>query len=168
VPSFWRWPGTLRPGDVDRLAAHVDVFPTLCELTGARLPGGVPLDGRSLAPLLKDPAADWADRFVFVHLGRWPRGKAAESKYASCAVRTSRFRLVNNKELYDLRADPGEKTNVIDRHPDEVARIRAAYDRWWSEVLPALENEDAAGPKVNPFKERYWKQFGGGPEEGLK
>ena len=26
-----------------------------------------------------------------------------------------------------------------------------------------MANEDAVGPKVNPFKEQYWKQFGGGP-----
>ena len=44
-----------------------------------------------------------------------------------------------------------------------VARLRAAYDRWWQEVLPCLENEEAVGPKINPFKERFWKQFGGGP-----
>src|SRR5215510_7267455 len=44
--SFWRWPGTLKPAAVDRLAAQIDVFPTLAELAGARLspavrqPGG--------------------------------------------------------------------------------------------------------------------------------
>ncbi len=41
--------------------------------------------------------------------------------------------------------------------------MRRAYDAWWEEVLPLMVNEDAVGPKVNPFKERYWKQFGGGP-----
>ena len=39
--------------------------------------------------------------------------------------------------------------------------MRAAYDRWWEEILPCLVNEDAVGPAVNPFKELYWKQFGG-------
>ena len=43
--------------------------------------------------------------------------------------------------------------------------MRAAYDPWWAEVLPALENEIVVGPKVNPFKELYWKQFGGGPKD---
>jgi arylsulfatase len=101
---------------------------------------------------------------VFVHVGRWARGKAEESKYAKCAVRTSRFRLVNNIELYDIRSDPGETTNVIEQYPDQVASMRKAYDQWWSEILPCLENEDAVGPEVNPFKALYWKQFGGGPE----
>jgi arylsulfatase A-like enzyme len=200
VPLFLRWPGTLRGGiDIDKLAAHIDLFPTLAELAGAKIPEGpqsvgwgaapasrdhgnagasapaygpagatipegVKLDGRSLVPLLKDPSAPWPDRFLFVHLGRWPKGKAKDSKYAQCAVRNGRFRLVNNRELYDIKADPGEKTSVIAEHPDVVAQMRAAYDRWWEELLPALVNEDAVGPPVNPFKELYWKQFGGGPK----
>ena len=35
--SFWRWPGTLQPAECDRLAAHIDFFPTLAELAGAQL-----------------------------------------------------------------------------------------------------------------------------------
>jgi arylsulfatase len=71
---------------------------------------------------------------------------------------------VNNQELYDLNTDPGEKNNAIADHPEVVAEMRVAYGQWWSEVLPTLENENAIGPKVNPFKEAYWKQFGGGPD----
>ena len=101
------------------------------------------------------------------HVGRWPRGKAAEWKIKSCSIRNRRFALVNNAELYDLKADPGETKNVIEQHPEIVTRLRAAYDEWWSDVLPRLENEDAIGPKINPFKALYWKQFGGGPDEAL-
>ena len=39
--SFWRWPGTLEPGDIGALAAHVDVFPTLAEIAGVNLPAKV-------------------------------------------------------------------------------------------------------------------------------
>ena len=44
VPAFFRWTGTLQPGDVDRLASHIGMFPTLAELTGAPLPKNVKLD----------------------------------------------------------------------------------------------------------------------------
>jgi arylsulfatase len=164
VPSFWRWPAGFA-GDLDcaALTAHVDILPTLAQITGAKLPD-VMLDGRSLLPLLKNPQAEWADRFLFTHVGRWEKGKAADAKFTNCAVRNTRFRFVNNQELYDLKADPGEKNNVIADHPEVVAVMRAAYDQWWNEILPALENENATGPKVNPFKEAYWKQFGGGPD----
>jgi len=159
VPSFWRWPGALKAGtDVDNLTAHIDVLPTLAQLAGAKLPSTLPLDGRSLVPLLLNPDADWADRFLFTHTGRWTKGKAIQSKFSDCAVRSRRFRLVNNSELFDLQADPGETRNVIANHGPIVAQMRAAYAAWWSEVLPALENEDAMGPNVNPFKELYWKQ----------
>jgi arylsulfatase A-like enzyme len=160
VPCFFRWKGTIQGGvDVHRLAAHVDILPTLAELAGGKLPEGVKLDGRSLAPLLRNPKADWPDRYLYTHVGRWPRGKAEEWKFQGCAVRNTRFRLVNNQQLYDIQADPGETTNVIGRHPEVLAAMRAAYDRWWAEVLPCLENEDAVGPKVNSFKELYWRQF---------
>jgi arylsulfatase A-like enzyme len=165
APLFLRWPGTLPAGvDIDRLAAHIDLFPTLVELAGAEAAveklKAPARDGRTLVPLLRDPQSAWPDRRLFAHLGRWPKGMAAQSKHANCAVRSARFRLVNDRELYDILADPGETTNVIDQHPQEVAALRAAYDAWWNEVLPALENESAIGPEVNPFKERYWKQFG--------
>ncbi len=159
VPAFFRWKGRTRVGvDVGALTAHIDIFPTLAELCGGKIPAGVALDGRSLVPLLKDPEADWADRYLFVHLGRWGKGKAAGSKYGACAVRSQRFRLVGNNALYDIAADPGESTNVIDKHPEVVATMRKAYDQWWSEVLPAMVNEDAPVPKANPFKVLYKQQ----------
>lgn len=161
VPAFFRWKGVL-PEDVDihQLAAHIDIFPTLAELAQAKIPEGIKLDGRSLVPLLKNPNAVWEDRFLFTHVGRWQKGKAAESKYVNFSIRNSRFQLVNNKELYDLKNDPGETRNVIDKFPEVVDAMRKAYAKWWEEILPCLENEDAVGPAVNPFKELYWKQFG--------
>lgn len=165
VPSFWRWPENFKGGrDCHALTAHLDIFPTLAQIAGAEIPAKIKLDGRSLVPLLQNPAADWLDRFLFTHVGRWEKGKAEESKYEKCAVRNARFQLVNNTELYDLKSDPGQKQNVIAEHPEVVAEMRRAYGQWWNEILPALENEDATGPKINPFKAAYWKQFGGGPK----
>ena len=54
--------------------------------------------------------------------------------------------------------------NVAAEHPEVVAKMAAFYDKWWEEVLPCLENEDAVGPAVNSFKEAYWKQFGKDPK----
>ena len=49
---------------------------------------------------------------------------------------TQRWRLVNNKELYDMANDPGQETNVMSDHPDVVARIRKAADEYWARVSP--------------------------------
>jgi arylsulfatase len=170
VPSFWRWPAGFRGGrDVAALTAHIDVFPTLAEVAGAVLPDDVrrQVEGRSLVPLLRDPQAEWPDRHLVTHVGRWGRDRAEASKYVGCSIRNRRFTLVNDAALYDLEADPGETKDVSGSHPGMVAALRAAYERWWEEMLPCLENEGAIGPKVNPFKERYWKQFGGGPDAAL-
>jgi arylsulfatase A-like enzyme len=163
VPAFWRWPAGFQGGtDCHALTAHIDIFPTFAEIAGVKLSGGVArqVEGRSLLPLLKNPHSEWPDRVLITHVGRWPRGQAAKWKYVGCSIRNSRYALVNNRELYDLQRDPGERTNIIDDHPDVVANLRAAYDNWWQSVLPCLENENAVGPKVNPFKELYYKQFG--------
>lgn len=171
APCFFRWPaGGIPAGtECDALSAHLDLYPTLAEITGATQTEEVKkqVEGRSLLPLLKNPKADWADRTLVHHVGRWAKDKGAESKYEKCAVQNARFTLVDNKELYDLRADPGETKNVIDEHPVVVATLRAAYDQWWCDVQPLLVNENVVAPKMNPMKELYWKQFGGGPDAAL-
>ena len=102
------------------------------------------------------------------HVGRWEKGEVAQAKYKNCSIQNSRFTLVNNQELYDLQTDPGEAKNVIAEHSDVVALLRSKYDQWWAEVQPLLVNEDVVGPKINPLKELYWQQFGGGPDEALR
>ncbi len=168
VPAFFRWTGTLTPGATGKTGAHIDLFPTLAELAGAAIPAGLPLDGRSLVPLLQDNSSNWPDRFLFTHVGRWNTGEAARAKYTKCAVRYGRFKMVSmgpekKWELYDLAADAGEKQDSAARYPRELEQMDAAYDRWWAEILPDLENENAVPPKASPYKQMYWKQYGGGP-----
>lgn len=168
APCFFRWPkGGFSTGtECAALAAHLDLFPTLAELTGAKLSAEVKqqVEGRSLLPVLKNPKADWVDRTLVHHVGRWANGKAATSKYEKCAIQNARFSLVNNSELFDLKADPGETKNVIAEHPEVVATLRTAYDRWWTDVQPLLVNEAVTSiPTINPFQELYYKQFGGNP-----
>ena len=66
-----------------------------------------------------------------------------------------------------MKADIGETTDVAAQQPGAVNELDAAYEKWWNSVQPQLVNENATGPKINPFKEQYWKQFGGGPDEAL-
>ena len=175
--SLWRWPGTIKPATVDKLAAHIDFFPTIAEIAGAQLGDEVKaqVEGRSLVSLLRDPGGAWSERVLFTHLGRWPKGVApATHKYAVCSVRSPRWHLVSpgkgaekKWQLYDVKADIGEKTDVAEQHPEVVKELDVAYDKWWDSVQPQLVNENAVGPKINPFKAQYWKQFGGGPDEAM-
>ena len=180
VPALWRWPAGFRGGrDIPALTAHIDIFPTFAEITGAQPPPefAKQVEGRSLLPLLKDAAqpalrgtVPWADRYLVTHVGRWEKGQAAKSHYAACSIRNSRFTLVNpvrqgeKWELFDLQADPGETKNVRAEHPGVVNELKLQLDKFWEEATPLLVNEDAVGPAQNPFKVLYWKQFGGGPK----
>ena len=174
VPSFWRWPAAFSGGvDVAALTAQIDYFPTLAELAGVSLDAALQkqVEGRSLLPLLKDPKAAWPDRHLFAHVGRWPKGGAAAAKLQRCAVRNTRYKMVHDArgdwQLFDMPADPGEKTDVKAEHPDVVRELSAVYDKWWDETQPYLVNENVVPPKINPFVELYYKQFGGEPDAEL-
>jgi arylsulfatase len=170
APCFFRWPaGGIPAGtECDALTAHIDLFPTLSSIAGATVSDEVKkqVDGRSLLHLLKNPDSDWPERTLIHHVGRWGKGQSPEdSKYKECAIQDSRFTLVNNTELYDLKVDPGETTNVIAEHPAVVITLRATYEQWWADIQPYLVNESAIGPTINPIKALYWQQFGGGSTE---
>ncbi len=142
VPCFIRWPGGgLRgPGDVAELTEVQDVLPTLVELCGLKAPAAAKFDGVSLAPLLRGQVEQLPDRTLVVQFSRMnhPRPEKGDA-----AVLWKRWRLIQDKELYDLTTDAAQKENVIARFPDVVARMRIEYDRWWAGVAPTV-NEFSA------------------------
>ena len=165
VPAFWRWKGKLGEGvDTAALTAHIDLFRTFCQLAGAEIPADIQkIDGRTLLPLLENPKADWPDRNLFVHKGRWEKGADPNgSKFKDCAVRSQRWRFVKNKELYDISVDPYEMTDVAGSHPAVVAAMQKAYDAWWSETVPLMVNENAPYAPHQPQAVRYEKQLQAG------
>ena len=143
VPCFLHWPagGLNRPVDVPHVTAHVDLLPTLIDLCGFSPPEGATLDGTSLRPLFDDPNAPWPARTLVVESQRIPHPEP----WRKCAVMTDRWRLVGGEELYDMVADPGQKTNVAGEHPDAVGRLRDAYDRYWAGVT---EGDDQYGRPI--------------------
>ncbi|HEV2970165.1 MAG TPA: arylsulfatase [Pirellulales bacterium] len=123
-PMIVRWPGRIAPGQTsDFVWAFWDFLPTAAELAGVKRPSG--LDGISVDPVLLAPPGKAANvpphEFLYwefheggflqaARMGRWK------------AVRT---KLDRPLELYDLPADPGEATNLAEKHPEIVARIEA-------------------------------------------
>ena len=132
VPCFIRWPaGGLTGGkDVTHLTANVDLLPTLIELCGLPALKGVKFDGTSIAPLLHGTAKSWPDRVLITDSQRMELLK----KWHKSAVMTDRWRLVNQTELYDIKADPGQAKNIADQHPDVVKRLQAEYEKWWTGI----------------------------------
>ncbi len=137
VPFFCHWPaaGWNRKHVDDTLCHAVDVVPTLLDLVGAPKPDGLKFDGTSIRALL-DPATrgDWPDRFLVTDSQR----VRDPIKWKQTAVMSQNWRLVNGKELYEIKKDPGQRSDVAAAHPDQIAKMRAFYDAWWAELEPTF------------------------------
>ena len=137
-PCFLYWPagGFDKPVTVDRLTAHLDLLPTLVDLCALQLPKPIKFDGVSLKPLVANPHADWPDRTLVLgtpHNNVGPN--APPPQFAQgCAVMTDRWRLVNNKELFDMTNDPGQQHDIAEGHPQVVNQLRAVYEKYWTDV----------------------------------
>ena len=138
VPFFVHWPeGHLMGGrDVTPITAHVDVLPTLLDLCGLPQPAEIKFDGRSLAGLLKNTTENWPDRILVTDSQR----VKDPIKYRKSSVMTNRWRLVNGKELFDIKADPGQTRNIADQHPKIVDRLVTFYENWWAEIEPTFDD----------------------------
>ena len=137
VPCFIHWPaaGLNKPVDVGRLAAHIDILPTLTDLCGLTLPRQVAFDGVTLKPLIYNPQGPWPDRALVLGTPiNKTNSSAPPQPWERSAAMTDRWRLVNRDELYDMASDPGQKNNVADKHPEVARRLQAAYERYWAGV----------------------------------
>jgi hypothetical protein len=68
---------------------------------------------------------------------------------------TERWRLVNGKELYDIKADPGQRNNIADENPKVVEQLRNAYEEWWADLSRGFDDycETIIGSdKENPVR----------------
>jgi len=141
IPLVVIAPGVTRPGThTGQLAETVDLYPTLAELAGLPLlTDPLKLDGASLVPVLRDPAARVRDHAYHC----FPRGELLGR-----AIRTERHRLVEWKkigapaesaliELYDYTDDSVESRNLAAEQPEIVARLRAILARH-PEAKPAV------------------------------
>ncbi|MGB7323778.1 MAG: sulfatase [Rubripirellula sp.] len=129
IPILMVAPGVTKPGTATaQLAESVDVFPTLAELAGLPAPvGPQPIDGVSLVPVLKQPAARVRDHAYHAY----PKAKLGR------AIRTDRYRLVQWKnandsdaeyELYDYQDDSVESVNLAAKQPAILKQLIAILE----------------------------------------
>jgi arylsulfatase A-like enzyme len=153
VPLVIAWPGRIRPARSDALVSLIDLFPTLCDLTGVPAPNGV--DGLSLRPVLEPRAVKPAMGVRDTVFGEY-YGKQAW-RVPIRMVRTTRWKYVRylgyGEELYDLTADPGELRNLAGDPSAASDRRRLAreLDDWiqrTADPFPGLTTTDRSGRVV--------------------
>jgi arylsulfatase A-like enzyme len=127
---------------IDQLAETVDILPTVLEALGVPPPLGLRLDGHSLMPLITGDGKVHERQVVFSS-ARATSGVYADRGYRLDearrihSVRSRRWKLVllpgldgEIEELYDMRSDPGETSNVIAAHPAVRRDLRRVLDAW--------------------------------------
>ncbi|MBC2840287.1 arylsulfatase [Robiginitalea sp. SC105] len=118
-PLIVSWPGHIPEGQLLRsVGAGVDLLPTLAALAGVSLPTGVRLDGFDLSAGITGTGAENRPGLIFNH---W-NGKTS--------VRSQRFRLDAENQLYDIENDPGQQEDVSTRFPKMHDSLLRARNRW--------------------------------------
>ncbi|PYJ07810.1 MAG: N-acetylgalactosamine 6-sulfate sulfatase, partial [Verrucomicrobia bacterium] len=127
VPFLVRWLGKIKAGiTIPEIAGAIDLLPTLTAMAGVARVGNKPLDGRDFSPLLlgnKSAARIWPERMIFTH------------QSGQVSVRTQQYRLDSSDGLFDMVADPGQRTNVAIQKPEIATRLSEAVAAWRKEMF---------------------------------
>jgi arylsulfatase A-like enzyme len=151
VPFLVRMPGAAKPGTTsDVPVMSTDIFATALDFVGARLPAGAMVDGLSLAPLLRGGAVPARDALYwhFPHYGN-------QGGFPGGAIRMGEWKLIENYEdgsvqLYHLRDDIGERTDLASAQKERVNAMRAKLHAWYRETGAKFLRAKADGPQ--PWK----------------
>ena len=153
VPFFMHWPkgGLTKGRDVDMITSYVDIVPTLIDYCDVPSPKGVKFDGVNIRPLIEGKGSNWPDRILITDSQR----VRDPIKWRKSAVMTDQWRLINGKELYDIKVDPSQKKDVASANPAVVKRLTKRYDAWWDEIVPTFGKPTAIylgakAPLANP------------------
>ena len=159
IPLIIWWPKKLNHRIVNELVEQIDIMPTILDILGLAIPEG--LQGSSLLSLIKDKAlynsqsapGYFKQGIVFCEtiLGGYQSTKEMEKIKLRC-IRTKDYKLIytnmtlhdlcrgglNNDiyELYDLRTDPKEEKNMVEKHPDMVKELKKKLFRWIEATTP--------------------------------
>ncbi len=153
IPCLMRWPNTIPAGCAcHKLAATIDLLPTIAHLTGARPPAENTIDGKCIQDLMLNvdnaPSPHEAFYYYFmeqlqaVRAGKWKLYLPLEGKW----VNSKRKKEESPSRLYNLNADISEEINLADQHPEIVERLLALAEAAREE----LGDEDRVGAGQRP------------------
>lgn len=142
VPCIFRWPSRIAPGaTVAEIGCTLDLFTTVLALAGGELPADRAIDGLDLSPVLFGTGASPRNHVFFyrgrdvhaVRLGAFKAHFLTRPAYGRGAAEPVRH---EPPLLYNLEHDPGEQLDVAQRHPRELAAIRALLARHRERLVP--------------------------------
>ena len=172
VPLIVRWPGVTKAAtECHEPVINLDFMPTFAAIAGADLKDDQIVDGQSMVPLLKDPTAEGKERSLFWHFPIYLQatggGKGRAKNFEThdrlfrtrpgSVIRSGKWKLHEyfedgRLELYDLEADVGETTNLIEIHPQVASRLHAELQTWRKETGAPVPTE--LNPKFEAQPER--------------
>ena len=125
VPAMIRWPGHIESGvDTDELVGMPDIYRTLLEVAGARLPDH-PLDGHDLMPFLAGETEE-SPRETYYYF----RGGLQAMREGPWKLRVAS----GEPQLFNMVVDPGERFNRAEEKPEMVQRLRRQMEEFAAEV----------------------------------
>ena len=119
VAGFANWPGTLAPRTVEATACGLDWLPTIAALTGAPAKPEARWEGTNIWPLLTGAATTAPPRILY-----WKTPREFALREGDWKLIEPRRKGSTTTQLFNLAADPLEKTDLAAQEPDRVARLR--------------------------------------------
>ncbi|MCP4645081.1 MAG: sulfatase-like hydrolase/transferase [bacterium] len=147
VPFIAHWPDRIPAGtSSDDITSTIDLLPTFCEAAKVSVPDGLPIDGTSLLGLLSrnEPLPD-RDRFWQIDLYKGLQRHYPKPKpYATEVMVSGPWKLLTLKgkpvELFHIRKDFLESTNLIAELPDRAEAMAARVRAWLDEPRHSWED----------------------------
>ncbi|MBX3451649.1 MAG: sulfatase [Planctomycetaceae bacterium] len=162
VPFIVHWPGVTSPGAACEVPAiHVDIYPTLLEIAGAKPPSQV-LDGTSLVPLFRGGDALPRDA-IFQHFpGYLGAGQDTWRTTPVSLIQSGHWKLMEfledgRLELYDLATDIGETNNLAKTMPEKTAELHGRLVAWREAIGAPLPTKNL-GEASPPSKKKKGKK----------
>ncbi len=123
VPMLVKWPARIAAGTrIDNPVAHIDMMPTMAAAAGAKLPESLAIDGVNLLPLASgDGTQSWSRKTLF-----WQSGYYRAVRHGDWKLQLSEH--PDKSWLYNLAEDPTEQSNLSDRAPEQLARLKTLLD----------------------------------------
>jgi len=160
VPLIVKYPPMAKAGTVcAEPAISYDFYPTFVELAGGGLPENQVIDGRSLLPLIRNPAARLGREAIHFHHPHYHHSRPAS------AIRMGRWKLIEfldfqgEVELYDLQNDIGESKNLIHERKGVTAMLKTKLRDWRLEVGARMPIRN---PSHDPERAHEWWSRGKG------